>query len=110
MKFYQKLFALTITTSLTTIILISPQNAAFSQSVRKKDLELMKILNGLRAVQQELENKVTICNGGKILTRACPTNELIGAGSLVRALRQNRQTIATLELYIDPGLDKNNLK
>jgi hypothetical protein len=106
MKFYKSIFAV------TSLILILSQNALFAQPAEKKgdrdkSQEMMAILNSLRFVQQELENKVTICNGGKILTRACPAPaESTGAGSLVKALRQTKQTIATLKLY----LDKTDLK
>jgi hypothetical protein len=74
------------------------------------DLVVIRMINILRYVQRELEEKVTVCNGGKVLTRACPNSERIGSGSLVRAMRQTTQILTTLELHLDPSLDKNNLQ
>jgi hypothetical protein len=69
-------------------------------------VEVSKTLKDLKIIQRELEDKITICNGGRIQTRFCPrppqpTIEPTGAGSLVKALQQTKETIATLELYLD---------
>ncbi len=77
----------------------------------KYKVEVLKTLKDLKVIQRELEDKITICNGGRIQTRFCPrppqpTIEPTGAGSLVRALKQTKETIATLELYLNPTPDR----
>jgi hypothetical protein len=74
-------------------------------------VEVLKTIQDLKTIQAKLEDKITICNGGRILTRFCPhppqpTIEPTGAGSLVRALKQTKETIATLELYLNPTPDR----
>jgi hypothetical protein len=54
-------------------------------------VEVSKTLKDLKTIQRELEDKITVCNGGRILTRFCPrppqpTIEPTGAGSLVKVL------------------------
>jgi hypothetical protein len=120
MKFRQSLFALTAIVSclVTSIISDRSSHSLLAQTTEiepRYKVEILKTLKDLKIIQSELEAKITICNGGKILTRFCPrppqpTIEPTGAGSLVRALKQTKQTIATLELYLDPTLNKNNLK
>jgi hypothetical protein len=73
----------------------------------RSKVEVSKILKDIKTIQRELEDKITICNGGRIQTRFCPhppqpTIEPTGAGSLVKALKQTKETIATLELYLNP--------
>jgi hypothetical protein len=70
-------------------------------------VEVSKTIKDLKTIQRELEDKITVCNGGRILTRFCPrppqpTIEPTGAGSLVKALQQTKESIATLELYLNP--------
>lgn len=78
----------------------------YFEDSEREDLVIISMINILRYVQRELEEKVTICNGGKVLTRACPNTEPTGSGSLVRAMRQTTQILTTLELHLDPALDK----
>jgi hypothetical protein len=104
MKFYQSLFGLTST------LLVLFQNPWLAQPSEDK-AQISKILDRLKVVRQDLENKVTICNGGKILTRTCPTPaEPTGSGSLAKALQQTKQTIVTLELYLGSNLWKTRQK
>jgi hypothetical protein len=116
MKFRQSLFAVTAIISyfITSTILDRSSYSLLAQPNTiepKYKVEILKTIKDLKMIQSELEAKITICNGGKVLTRFCPrppqpTIEPTGAGSLVKALKQTKQTIATLELY----LDKNHLK
>jgi hypothetical protein len=120
MKFSQGLFTVTAIGSylVTATALDRSSHVLLAQPVTiepKYKVEILKTIKDLQIIQSELEAKITMCNGGKILTRFCPrppqpTIEPTGAGSLVRALKQTKQTIATLELYLDPTLDRNNLK
>jgi hypothetical protein len=100
MKFHQSLFVLTAIVSF-----VHPALAQPAKSELKYRVEILKTIRDLKLVQSKLAAKVTICNGGKILTRFCPrppqpTIEPTGKGSIVRALQQINQTIATLELYL----------
>jgi hypothetical protein len=111
MKLYPRLFAVVIMTIFISIMVFLSESASLPQatiakSSPKKDLELIKLINNLRSLHDNLRNKVTNCNGGRILVKACPApNETTGDGSLVKALRQTKQTIDTLELY-DANLKK----
>jgi hypothetical protein len=110
MKFCQSLLALTAIVSylVTPTILNRSSHSLLAQptmSDPRYKVEILKTIKDLKIVQSELEAKITICNGGKVLTRFCPrppqpTIEPTGAGSLVKALKQTKQTIATLELYL----------
>jgi hypothetical protein len=96
--------------ALTLAILDRSAHPLLAQSTAidpRSKIEVSKTLKDLKTIQRELEDKVTICNGGRILTRFCPrppqpTIEPTGAGSLVKALKQTKETIATLELYLNP--------
>jgi hypothetical protein len=104
MKFYQRLFGL-----IWTLLVLCP-NPLLAQPPGDK-AQISKILDRLRLIQQDLENKVTICNGGKILTRTCPAPaEPTGSGSIVKALQHTKQTISTLERYLGSNLRKTNQK
>lgn len=118
MKLYQDLPGAIAIASFAVILTIldrSPHPLLAQPTAPKYKIEIFKTIKYLKIVQSELEAKITICNGGKILTRFCPrlpqpTIEPTGAGSLVKALKQTKQTISTLELYLDPTLKKSNLK
>jgi hypothetical protein len=81
----------------------------------RSKIEVSKTLKNLKTIQHELEDKITVCNGGRILTRFCPrppqpTIEPTGAGSLVKALQQTKEAIATLELYLNPTIDRTKAR
>jgi hypothetical protein len=111
MRFCNSLFALTAIFSylVTSNILDRSSHSLLARPTvnePKYKVEILKTIKDLKIVQSELEAKITMCNGGKILTRFCPrppqpTIEPTGAGSLVKALKQTKQTIATLELYLN---------
>jgi hypothetical protein len=110
MKFRNNLLTLIAIVSYlaTSIVLNRSSDSLLAQPTKmepKYKVEILKTIKDLQIIQSELEAKITICNGGKVLTRFCPrppqpTIEPTGAGSLVKALKQTKQTIATLELYL----------
>jgi hypothetical protein len=110
MRFQHSLFSLAVIIgyTLTAIVLVRSPNPSFAQTVMtapKSKVQVLKILTDLKLIQRKLEDRITICNGGRIQTRFCPrppqpTIEPTGAGSIVRALKQTKQAISTLELYL----------
>ncbi len=120
MKFRKSVFTLMaiVSYSITSLILDRSSYSLLAQLTMREPrykIEILKTIKDLQIIQSELEAKITVCNGGKVQTRFCPrppqpTIEPTGAGSLVQALKQTKQTIATLELYLDSTLKKNNLK
>jgi hypothetical protein len=90
---------------LTAILLVIAPYSLLAKPATTSNPEdragVVKMLDRLKVIRRDLQTKITICNSGKILTRACPVPaEPTGAGSLVKALQQTNQTIATLELYL----------